>query len=1118
MKCPKCGNEINDNVLACPHCKKVFQLQCPICGALNKTNICADCGYVILSKCHKCGRINHTIDGKCKRCGFDTNVSAIIQSANISEFATLSIDFPNLKDLVKTFDSNKLFQKFNARLNRLIYDITKARKLRRQIIGTTYVIRFNKDYTYTSSVKNSIQFAIELLNIVEKLNYKLKQKGDITLQCCMAILKRTVYAKNDDYRSGVNIQVMYQNITAESIKKNSQLIVDTTVYDAANRDYKFNSIGMCVLKGQSVFLYELDLDNYVKYEPKEKEENNIVDISDAIGISISSDDDEKLEEETSIYDIEGIEFEEIKCEFTKASAQGLAANISDLLIQQKKRVLVLKGRKKYQPRIKEITSKIKQKNIYTNIINICCYREMKYKPYAFFAEFISEARGYSNISKLNNKNDFSIFNAIDSNGYLRSIVNCQLKENESTEASAEVEQIFNTIFSGMQNTLIIIEDAEFIDELSFQILTRILSRFDELGISYIFVAGKDFRLHGTAHFLLGMNNYTEIFLQPTPMNVLLKSNADLCKNIINTFYMQKIKQYTKGSQTYFMMSLLHLLEMGVLKLVNGSFELNNEATVMLPATLDELIQKKLFYVKKISADLFNFAVNIILLGPIITLDTVKLFNKENTEEFLQILNQKDFIEINDKYILVQNFNSMFENLLKILSDDELENYSTTLIKVCFNANEPSPCLERLYSIIGDAENDFEQLNAIAKVSKSIGDYDTYLNCCIKAIDTISINTLDIDENNDLAEYKKELYKNISSMLSSYTNEKVSREAPIVIDALKTYFSGNESVVLYNKILRSCILSGNYNQALSASQCVLSNIDKKGINPNEADYKPTAFYANINRIEILFNIGNWNETITLGKRIFNLIGECGIDKFTTNKISIANLKKILTDTVEYVIFAMELQMETGIEEFCNQVTAILGSFPNSYNYFKQIIPILQNDKVSLEPNYNKMNKFSGFLYYIMDAFTTATDEHSIAEKFYHAKLEARRHKLYQMELFSDLMIGRVYFKLENYQKSSVIYNSVLDMSINNGYSNLVYLAWYSIAEQSLAEENLQNASSLVKNALVQLESNNHSNIYILMLFKLLQSKILKLQNETKEADFCYNQYIKIANKYNIKTKK
>ena len=93
-----------------------------------------------------------------------------------------------------------------------------------------------------------------------------------------------------------------------------------------------------------------------------------------------------------------------------------------------------------------------------------------------------------------------------------------------------------------------------------------------------------------------------------------------------------------------------------------------------------------------------------------------------------------------------------------------------------------------------------------------------------------------------------------------------------------------------------------------------------------------------------------------------------------------------------------------------------------------------------------------------------------------------------------------------------------MSINNVYSNLVYLAWYSIAEQSLAEENLQNASSLVKNALVQLESNNHSNIYILMLFKLLQSKILKLQNETKEADFCYNQYIKIANKYNIKTKK
>lgn len=1116
MKCPKCGNEINDNALACPHCKKVFQLQCPICGALNKTNICADCGYVILSKCHKCGRINHTIEGKCKRCGFDTNVSAIIQSANISEFATLSIDFPNLKELVKTFESDKLFQKFNARLNKLIYDMTKSKKIRRQIIGTTYVIRFNKDYTYTSSVKNALQFAIELLNFVEKINYKLKQKGDITLQCSMAILKRTAYAKNDDYRSGVNIQVMYQNLTAESLKKNLQLIVDTTVYDAANRDYKFNSIGMCILKGQSVFLYELDLENYVKYEPEEKTESQVVDISDAIGVTINSDEDEKLEEETSIYDIEGIEFEEIKCEFTKASAQGLATNISDLFSQQNKRIVVLKGRKKYQPRTKEITTKIKQKNIFTNIVNICCYREMKYKPYAFFAELISEIRGYSNVS--NNNNDFSIFKSIDNKEYIKSIINCQIKNDDSDETSSEVEQIFNTIFSGMQNTLIVIEDANNIDEMSFQILVRILSRFEELNISYIFIANKDFRLHGTAHFLLGMNKYTEIFLQPTPINVLIQSNAELCKNIIDTFYMQKIKQYTKGSQIYFMMSLLHLLEMGVLKITDGSFELNNEATVMLPATLDELLQKKLFYMKKISADLFKFIVDLIILGPVISLETLKFLNTENTEEYLQILSDKDFIEINDKYILIQNYNSMFENLPKVLSDEELENHVTTIIKTCFKENEPSPCLERLYSLIGEAEKDFEQLNAIAKVSKSIGDFNTYLNCCIKAIDIISINAIDNEENNDLTEYKKELYTNISNMLSSYTNEKISRVAPIVIDALKNYYSGNESVILYNKILKSCISSGNFSQALAASQCVLSNIDRKGINPQEADYNPIAFYANLNRIEILFNTGHWDETITLGKRIFNIVQQCGIDKFITNKINISQVKKILTDTAEYILFAMELQMETDIEEFSNQITNLLGSFQNSYNYFKHIIPLLQNNKISLDSNYSKTNKFSGFLYNIMDAFTSFTDEKNLAEKFYQAKLEARKHKLYQMELFSDLMIGRVYFKLQNYKKSSVIFNSVLDMSINSGFTNLVFLAWYSIAEQSLIEENIQNASSLVKNALVQLESNNYSNMYILMLFKLLQSKILKLQNETKEADFCYNQYIKIANKYNIKTKK
>ena len=61
MECPKCGLNIDDNVLVCPNCKKVLKLKCPICGAIGSTNTCQACGYIIISKCHQCGKINPTI-------------------------------------------------------------------------------------------------------------------------------------------------------------------------------------------------------------------------------------------------------------------------------------------------------------------------------------------------------------------------------------------------------------------------------------------------------------------------------------------------------------------------------------------------------------------------------------------------------------------------------------------------------------------------------------------------------------------------------------------------------------------------------------------------------------------------------------------------------------------------------------------------------------------------------------------------------------------------------------------------------------------------------------------------------------------------------------------------
>ena len=116
-----------------------------------------------------------------------------------------------------------------------------------------------------------------------------------------------------------------------------------------------------------------------------------------------------------------------------------------------------------------------------------------------------------------------------------------------------------------------------------------------------------------------------------------------------------------------------------------------------------------------------------------------------------------------------------------------------------------------------------------------------------------------------------------------------------------------------------------------------------------------------------------------------------------------------------------------------------------------------------------------------------------------------------------MIGYSYFKLGKFKKSASIYNSVLETSMNHGLKNITYLCWYLIAELSLTFKDLGTASGLINNAIVELENNRNGNMYILMLYKNIYAKILKMKNEDTQADFCYNQAKQISERYHLNLK-
>ncbi len=1115
MECPKCGLKISDDTTVCPNCKKVLKLVCPICHTVNMTNTCNNCGFIIVNKCHNCGKINPTIAGKCSRCGFDTNVSAILQGSNIDEFACVSIDFPNLEDMRQILGSNKLYEKFKTKLNGLIADYVKSIGVKRQIIGNTLIIRFNKDYTYASSAKNAVKASIDILNLITQLNHKLTETKDSQIKCNIAILKRNAYASNEDYKSGINIQLLYQNITtSQKLLNNLQLITDSSIYEIVGNELPMNSIGMARLKNQSIFLYELDLEDLIKYEENNEE---VTDINNIQIPDIIQDQQEIFENEDSIYDMDGITFDEIHCNFTKEITQGLSSNLAQRLMSKRRNIIVVKGKQEYFPRSLEVIEKIKQNNIFQNIFKVTCYDEIKYKPYGFFNDLLFGMYGFNTTGKLKEYNNFSAINTVDKSGYLKDLINLNVHESDHPEKVRNgLFDAFEKILVNQKKSLVIIENIEKIDDTSFELLQDLLKKFEQYDISYLIFAKDEFSLHKTTHFLLAKQEYTEITLKPTPIKTLIEANINLCKNILDSFYMQKISKNTKGSQMYFMQALVHLMDLGVFKVEKGSLAIEKSETVVFPTTLDELVQKRLLFIKHQDENLFKFLSCILLIGPQLDLPSIKFFNSPKVDDYLILLDNKGFIYSANGVIQVQNYNLYYENMLKILTFEEKRSVANYLITFCFKDNTANPILAKLYSLVENSKNEFVQWENISNINRSLGDFSAYLNCSMRVLKLLD-NNVNEYSGKSIDEYKIEVYESIASLLYKYTPDKIANITQTILDNLEKGMKDKKVINLCNKIMQGCILSGNYNHALLMSHKILSRLDNADINPNSPEFSLNALMISLVKIEILFNVGNLEECIELGDELFSIIARSNIEDLKPKSLPDNQFNDLITDSAGYIIFAKILQLKENTFQFCELLEQILPNTPDSFKMFADIDNIIHGKPIitDLRRPINENEKFAKFLRNIIEAFAVyRKDPDKFAKKIYDAKLGAKTNNLHQLELFCDLMIGYSYYKLNKHKKAASIYNSVLETSMNHGLKNITYICWYLIAELSLLFKDVNTAYGLITNSIVELENNRNGNLYILMLFKNLHAKTLKLKKEDTQADFCYNQARQIAERYHL----
>ena len=1127
MECPKCGLEIDEKTTVCPNCKKVLKVVCPICKTINKTNTCKKCGYVIITKCNKCGKINQTVDKKCKKCGFSLEQSVILNESNTDNFALMTIDFPNVNELRNLLGSVQLLNKFKIKLDKIIFDVAKSAGIRRQVLNNTYILRFDKDYTFNSSVNTAISAAVTLITEMTKLNFKLTNKKNATVRCNMFILRRSIDDNPYDIKSGFNISVVKQSESAKERALNtSQIIVDNYVKESLGAEYSSSPLNSVMLKGEMVMFHEVDISsrikiNYEDLEDKPDEELEVPNFVQNMLVEQDKLDGEalsKLESPTdpdAIYDIETIHFNEIQCEFIRTENIDVFYHMINRLSEHPYGICAIKTAPLYVPYSLKIISTIEELNIYKNIISITCYDEMKYSPYSFFRELVSAIFEFTVSQKLFSSNDFSMFKSIDPDGLIKDLVTLQERGIDETKARhLTYYDLFFTLMNAIPETLIFIENFEKIDASSYEVMKFLFEQFERLKVSYLISYDKSFSLHKDVYSLMSKPYYTEITLKPTSFKRMIEENKEYYRKIMDSFYFHRIAKYSFGSILFLDIAIQYLIESGVYEANDDCIELVNPKTIIIPSSLRKLMKRRLNLLED-DPDAIKFLATCVLMGTRVDQDTIKSLKYDNIDEIISKLSDMGYIYFWNNCMYFPNYTLLLESILSMLNKELLHDVANDMFTKVFVDSMPSPVKAYIYRLLEDYKSEFLEWENLAKINLSLGDYNAYVNCAGKILELLDKNT-DEEKQEEIDKYKLDLSENIANNLFAYDPQKSAGIAEHTLSRLEQAGENDRIIELCNKMIQGYLREGKYTHALELTHKILSRLPSASIDPSASDFNKYFFQMSLVHIEILFNVGALDDCIDIGLKVLSFINQSTLELLRPEFFTKEEFEAIVVDAVGFVALACVLQMKGNVKEFLNIVKSDLPQIPPSYDIFPALESFMKGDQSAYSPvMVSDRDRFSGILFHIMEAFHKySNDSNGFAEEIYAAKRIARFNHLHQLELFCDLMIGKAYYDMESFDKASLIIYKIIKTTGDNGMSDLTYVAWLMMSEMSLRQGRYTVAYGIINNSLIQLEKADGSNEYLLMLFKYQMFKVLMYKQQIEQAKICIVQCSYLTQKYGI----
>ncbi len=1032
------------------------------------------------------------------------------------------VELPNIDDM-KNYVGSKLLNKFKSNTDKIIKDVAKKFKNKCRIYDKNYVIRFTKEYTFSSSAAKAMETALDLLQEITKLNCKLTHKKNATIRCNISLIKREASDNPRSVKSDFNINfVSHDKLSQEEQIKNAfQVITDASVYEILKNDYDFEQLDSALVNGQMVMFYEAKVKDKVELVDVEDEvdeikipnfvQNMLMEQDKIDGHALSKM--EAKQDPDAIYDMETIGLEDIACEFMRVENADALLHMVNRLQAYPKGILALKTDEIYKPYSLKIINEIEALGLYKNIISITCYDDMKYAPYSFFRDLVSAIFEYTVSQKLFSTNDFTMFQNIDPDLIIKDLITLSKHENEDVfDTRYKYYDIFASLLQAIPNSLIFIEDFDKIDAGSLDIMRHVFEVFEDLEISYLLSYSKKFSLHKNSSFLMGQPYYCEILLKPTPFEKIIADNKEYYKNILDSFYLQRIAKYACGSILFLDFALQYLLELEVLKITDkGELKIGKSETIIIPSSLNKLLVRRLNLMKD-EKEMLKFLASLMLLGTRIDIKTVESLGYENYEELINRLSAMGYIYYYNNCLYFPNYNLLKENLLETMNQDYLKEVADELFEKVFDDSIPSPTKAYLYSLLGDHANEFAQWELLSNINLSLGDFCSYLNCTQRMLELVNQNEkYNLVEDPEL--YKDELYKAISDNIFEVIPDKTSEIAENTLQNLERLDEHDKIIELCIKMIKASLNNGDYNKALELMHKVLSMLPNASIDPNSPNFDKNFFFMSLVHTAILFNLGAIRDCLDISYKILEFVTPETLDILKPDDMEGTDFIAMLYDTAAISNICL---LAGNVGQLLELVKQDLPQLPDSFQYFvilEQLVQGKLEDVPQIE--ISATDRFSPAISFIVSAFAfNYADPKAFATDIYRAKLSAKNCMLHKIEYICDLLIANAYIRIDSLPKASHILYDVINTAQTKGMAGVELLAWYFMSNIHLKERQYDVAYGVINNSIIQLEKNRLHSEFLILLLNYNLYKVFMFRRDFNKAQLCIEQAMSITQKHEM----